>query len=1365
MLPDSLLDGFVDPGTQSNSQGATSPELEPIFDQAASKYGVSGSLLRSVAHVESGMRPDVVSPTGNKGVMQLSDDLIRQYGISDWKNPAQNIEGGARYLKELNDQFNGDQQKVVAAYQAGPGAVKKYGGPSSEVTDGLTRNDQYVKNVLATRSQYQKPVQLPTELLKGFKDPGSEKTPTDTASVSPEAATDQQPEQPWYAPITNAGKSLAKGAADLAASGVRGLSAMSDFYPDNLGSKQDQNQITQNNESVAKKIESAIPKSWNDDIDAATKGPLWSWDPKDIGRVVNTWTTNIAGMAPMMATALAGPEVGAAAMIETSAGNFMQAASNLGVPPDIARKYASSYSVPAGLMMTVGNLASVGGKIPGVSQLAAKVSNKVMSKIAETVGAGATGGGQMVGVENLQNYLLGKAAKDAGMKPEDIAAKLPKTDNVRDFWMGFGLAAIPHTAISAGKAILGRGSEKAPTSTPNNTEEQPAAKPEQSGVQAESGDKKLSDFGIKDPKELFSLPSAKQDEIYNQLTEAEQDRLRVVPDNTEEEQTALQRRIEAIRNGEGEEDHGNGINGPDQVPQGAAEASGETGSNGAAGPARSETTPQTPRPETVEEGKDNGTGILNREQAGTASSQGNEPSQLGEVGKGQGAPAEPGKSRQEAQGAVGGQGEQTKQAETATSSEVENGKAVQHPEQIGEKGTEREGSPARGLGLERPEGSPQSASPDRGVPSGAGKKAPSEQDFARDKSELVESENKNSDPLDQFLTDTPSSRYREIIEGDAPIPQDIAPDVRDDLLQAREEYNKQQLEIESDRKAGELKSEVQDLRDRYDLFKSLHKKIDPASLAQAGYKNHASQPLWFSKVGGMSVDEARRDFIANNRDRLPYLGTSEEELQTPSDFVQFLLNAPTRGDVVGKERARRDYESGKWIDDQIASMKKKLQGDPVESEAPTFAKKTGKPEDTTGDLFAGTEHEDKRTKTQKEIEALQAEKKRKAAESYKGTEGLPMFDKNEQEARATVQEKLQFAKGTEGAGQLARGANDWNSANLQKPGKEEHAVQERLRSNFRNHQGVDVNAEDIMVHGKANSPETKMIEQVVAKTSGKKVRFISVSDELAKRMGFSPDGFMFGNSKDPLLKDAVFINTKATRPLLWVAGHEVGHFVMSDPTLSKAVTETMRVTSEGNALLDRLAKQEKSADQGHSEFMAEAFGELMARPDFLKQLAATDANAFQKVLYKIVEVLTKMHKAAKELLGAKGEPDFELARHVSNLDDTRKAIARAISDYRKGQGIEGDGKVFDDIAKNMKAMFAKGEGSKKEAGAIPEPPQSERTIDIKDAGYKTEETFRKDYEKKSLKEHNETEDEFLQRQYCGGTLGGGTHFTIRSKAA
>jgi hypothetical protein len=168
----------------------------------------------------------------------------------------------------------------------------------------------------------------------------------------------------------------------------------------------------------------------------------------------------------------------------------------------------------------------------------------------------------------------------------------------------------------------------------------------------------------------------------------------------------------------------------------------------------------------------------------------------------------------------------------------------------------------------------------------------------------------------------------------------------------------------------------------------------------------------------------------------------------------------------------------------------------------------------------------------------------------------------------------------------------------------------------------------------------------------------------------------------------------------------------------------------------------------------------MTHPDFLKQLAATDANAFRKVLAKIVEVLSNMHKAAKELLGTKGkaEPDFELARHVSNLDDTRKAIARAIIDYRKGQGVEGDGGAFNDIAKNMRAMFKKGKAIE---DATPKP---ERSIDIKDVGYKTEEAFRKDHEKKSLKEHGETEDEFLQRQYCGG-LGGSPHYSIRKRAA
>jgi len=118
--------------------------IDALVSYAASKYGVPENLLRAVVQHESGGNPRAVSPAGAMGLMQLMPETAQTLGVSDPFDPAQNIDAGARYLRQQFDRF-GDWTLALAAYNAGPGAVEAYGGvpPYQE-----TQN--YVKNVLAT---------------------------------------------------------------------------------------------------------------------------------------------------------------------------------------------------------------------------------------------------------------------------------------------------------------------------------------------------------------------------------------------------------------------------------------------------------------------------------------------------------------------------------------------------------------------------------------------------------------------------------------------------------------------------------------------------------------------------------------------------------------------------------------------------------------------------------------------------------------------------------------------------------------------------------------------------------------------------------------------------------------------------------------------------------------------------------------------------------------------------------------------------------------------------------------------------------------------------------------------------------------
>lgn len=115
--------------------GASGPEQTPVtsealdgfFQKAAEAYGISIDLLRAVARQESGFQTDVVSSAGAIGVMQLMPSTASYLGVSNPYDAEQNIMGGAKLLSELLNRYNGDISLTLAAYNAGSGAVDKYG--------------------------------------------------------------------------------------------------------------------------------------------------------------------------------------------------------------------------------------------------------------------------------------------------------------------------------------------------------------------------------------------------------------------------------------------------------------------------------------------------------------------------------------------------------------------------------------------------------------------------------------------------------------------------------------------------------------------------------------------------------------------------------------------------------------------------------------------------------------------------------------------------------------------------------------------------------------------------------------------------------------------------------------------------------------------------------------------------------------------------------------------------------------------------------------------------------------------------------------------------------------------------------------
>jgi soluble lytic murein transglycosylase-like protein len=123
--------------------------FQNLIESAARKYGVRPALLAALVKQESNFSPNAQSGVGAKGLTQLMDATARGLGVTDAFDPAQSLDGGARFLGGLLKQFKGNESLALAAYNAGPGAVQKYGGiPPYQETQ------RYVPKVLGYAAQF-----------------------------------------------------------------------------------------------------------------------------------------------------------------------------------------------------------------------------------------------------------------------------------------------------------------------------------------------------------------------------------------------------------------------------------------------------------------------------------------------------------------------------------------------------------------------------------------------------------------------------------------------------------------------------------------------------------------------------------------------------------------------------------------------------------------------------------------------------------------------------------------------------------------------------------------------------------------------------------------------------------------------------------------------------------------------------------------------------------------------------------------------------------------------------------------------------------------------------------------------------------
>jgi len=139
------------PVQTSSGYRTASNRYAPLVQKAAREHSLDQALLQAMIAAESGFDPHAVSRKGAVGLMQLMPETARRYGVRNPYDPADNIRGGAKYLRDLMQKFNNDLSLTLAAYNAGEDAIVQYGNripPYRETLD-------YVPRVLTLYRQYQ----------------------------------------------------------------------------------------------------------------------------------------------------------------------------------------------------------------------------------------------------------------------------------------------------------------------------------------------------------------------------------------------------------------------------------------------------------------------------------------------------------------------------------------------------------------------------------------------------------------------------------------------------------------------------------------------------------------------------------------------------------------------------------------------------------------------------------------------------------------------------------------------------------------------------------------------------------------------------------------------------------------------------------------------------------------------------------------------------------------------------------------------------------------------------------------------------------------------------------------------------------
>lgn len=185
-VPSEQIESYSSEPDQVASAAEAGPvkSTSQIVGEASEAHGVDSDFIRSVIKQESAGNAHAISPAGARGLMQLMPGTASQLGVNDSFSPEQNVNGGARYLRELLERYNGDAVKALAAYNAGPNAVDRYKGipPYRE-----TR--QYVQRVIRDYNNSKRDYHKKTKLSSGKKSTEETKIASNGTAATAELAS------------------------------------------------------------------------------------------------------------------------------------------------------------------------------------------------------------------------------------------------------------------------------------------------------------------------------------------------------------------------------------------------------------------------------------------------------------------------------------------------------------------------------------------------------------------------------------------------------------------------------------------------------------------------------------------------------------------------------------------------------------------------------------------------------------------------------------------------------------------------------------------------------------------------------------------------------------------------------------------------------------------------------------------------------------------------------------------------------------------------------------------------------------------------------------------------------------------------